>query len=100
VTDAENSRLKSGQGAEPREPPAIRERPDREHERPAEGFVSFYKTVPLNLTGKTVNKTQGEIVALEIVRNAILKGRPRCRCWASSLRLTKRAKWREALKAK
>jgi hypothetical protein len=24
----------------------------------------FYKTVPVNLAGKTVNKTQGEIVAL------------------------------------
>jgi uncharacterized protein DUF5681 len=33
-----------------------------------------YKTVPVNLAGKTVNKTQGEIVALEIVKNAILKG--------------------------
>ena len=34
----------------------------------------FYKTVPVNLAGKTVNKTQGEIVALEIVKSAILKG--------------------------
>ena len=34
----------------------------------------FYKTVPVNLAGKTANKTQGEIVALEIVKNAILKG--------------------------
>jgi hypothetical protein len=86
------------QGAEPREPPAIRERPDREHTngRPKDlarfGDIlmrEFYKTVPVNLAGKTVNKTQGEIVALEIVKNAILKGRPRCRCWSSSLRLTK-----------
>jgi hypothetical protein len=60
----------------------------------------FYKTVPVNLAGKTVNKTQGEIVGLEIVRNAILKGRPRCRCWSSSLRLTRRAKRRAAVKAK
>jgi hypothetical protein len=34
----------------------------------------FYKTVPVNLAGKTVNETQGEIVALEIVKSAILKG--------------------------
>jgi hypothetical protein len=34
----------------------------------------FYKTVPANLGGKTVNKTQGQIVAMKMVTNAINKG--------------------------
>ena len=34
----------------------------------------FYKTVPANLGGKTVNKTQGEIVAMQMIKQAINKG--------------------------
>jgi Family of unknown function (DUF5681) len=34
----------------------------------------FYKTVSANLGGKTVNKMQGEIVAMQMVKNAINKG--------------------------
>ena len=34
----------------------------------------FYKTVPASLGGKTVNKTRGEIVAMQTVKNAINKG--------------------------
>jgi hypothetical protein len=34
----------------------------------------FYKTVPASLGGKTVNKMQGEIVAMAMVKNAISKG--------------------------
>jgi hypothetical protein len=32
------------------------------------------KTVPAVLAGKTVNNTQGEIVAMQMVKNAINKG--------------------------
>jgi hypothetical protein len=34
----------------------------------------FYKTVPASLGGKTVNKMQGELVAHQMVKNAINKG--------------------------
>ena len=34
----------------------------------------FYKTVPANLGGKTVNKMQGEIIAMQMVKGAINKG--------------------------
>jgi predicted transport protein len=34
----------------------------------------FYKTVPANLGGKTVNKMQGELVAHQMIYNAIKKG--------------------------
>ena len=34
----------------------------------------FYKTVPCNLGGKTVNKMQGELVAHQMVKNAINEG--------------------------
>jgi hypothetical protein len=34
----------------------------------------FYKTVPANLDGKTINKQQGEIIAMQMVKNAINKG--------------------------
>ena len=34
----------------------------------------FYKTVAANLGGKAVNKMQGEIVAMQMVKNAINKG--------------------------
>jgi hypothetical protein len=34
----------------------------------------FYKTVPASLGGKTVNKRQGEIIAMQMVKGAINKG--------------------------
>ena len=34
----------------------------------------LYKTVPANLGGKTVNKQQGEILAMQMVKGAINKG--------------------------
>jgi phage baseplate assembly protein W len=34
----------------------------------------FYKTVPASIGGKTMNKTQGEILAMQMVKNAITKG--------------------------
>lgn len=34
----------------------------------------FYKTVPASLGGKTINKMQGEIIAMQMVKNAINKG--------------------------
>jgi Family of unknown function (DUF5681) len=34
----------------------------------------FYRTVPANLGGKTVNKMQGELMAHQMVKNAINKG--------------------------
>jgi hypothetical protein len=36
--------------------------------------MNFYKTVVANIGGKTVKKTQGEIVAHQMVKNAIMKG--------------------------
>jgi Family of unknown function (DUF5681) len=59
----------------------------------------FYKTVPVKLAGKTVNKTQGEIVALGIVKNAILNG-PAAMSMLVKFIEARRAKRREALKAK
>ena len=34
----------------------------------------FYKTVPASLGGKTVNKMQGEIVVMQMIKQAINKG--------------------------
>ena len=34
----------------------------------------FYKTVPANLGGKTINKMQGEIIAMQMIKGAINKG--------------------------
>ncbi|HZZ23809.1 MAG TPA: DUF5681 domain-containing protein [Roseiarcus sp.] len=34
----------------------------------------FYKTVPASIAGKTVNKQQGEIIAMQMVKGAINKG--------------------------
>jgi hypothetical protein len=36
----------------------------------------FYKTVTAVMNGKTAKKSQGEIVAQQMVKNATLKGKP------------------------
>jgi hypothetical protein len=37
----------------------------------------FFKTVPVSLVGKTVNKTQGEVLAMQMMKKAINGGTPR-----------------------
>jgi hypothetical protein len=56
----------------------------------------FYKTVVASLGGKTVKRTQGEIVAQQMVKNAIVKGPASTALLLklSSLRHTRRAKRR------
>jgi hypothetical protein len=36
----------------------------------------FFKTVPVSLVGKTVNKTQGEVLAMQMMKKAINGGTP------------------------
>jgi hypothetical protein len=36
----------------------------------------FFKTVPVSLVGKTVNKTQGEVLAMQMMKKAINRGTP------------------------
>jgi hypothetical protein len=53
----------------------------------------FCKTVVARMGGKTVKRSQGEIVAQQMVKNAILKGKPPIwRSCLSSSRRTRRAR--------
>jgi hypothetical protein len=53
----------------------------------------FYKPVWVNLNGRTVKKSQAEIIAQQMVKNAIKKGGAAIKSCSSSLTSTRRARF-------